>query len=117
MKLTKGEILALQHRIEVPECIFESIGRGDSWTEIDYEFDRAIDNVSTQMERGYVVTEALSDLEKQILGDCLDCGTYWQCHEIESSQKRAAVEKIGWNLVDKFEANGIPVCRDLLIFR
>lgn len=117
MKLTKGEIAALMHRVEVPECIFESLGRGDADCAcVDDEFDAAMLKVSQQVQSGEIDTASLSPLEAKILGDCLDCGTYWGCADYESSQKKVALNKIGWSLVDKFEADGIPVDRSLLIF-
>ena len=114
MKLTKTEKEILMHRLEVPECIYESIGRGDVHND-DPEFDKAWFNMDKQVQEGQLDTGNMTELEKKIIGDCLDCSTWFHALDYESDQKRAACQKVGWIMVYKFEQAGIPVDRNLVM--
>lgn len=114
MKLTKTEKDILMHRLEVPECIYESLGRGDVLND-DPDFDKAWLSLERQVRGGQLDAENLTELEKKIMGDCIDCSTWFHALDYESQQKKAACQKVGWDIIHKFEQAGIPVDRKLVM--
>lgn len=91
LKLTKEEIECLFDRLQLGDCIFDAICEASSDEEeknLLVTVQEATENLMQQIEKTACLppSETLSELEKNILRDCIE-GNTWVCFYDEKSKK------------------------------
>lgn len=112
MKLTKLESEILIHRLEVPDSIIDALTDEKDVAEdcvdaITGSCSRLLDHITAKGE----IPSELSQVDKDVLLDCVDGSTYLGCVLTEASkQKQAAIYRAGCCLADKIrELTGVEV--------
>ncbi len=95
MKLTEIEKEILQHRIEVPDCIFEVISNDyeDRMIKVsDDEIYDAIESVGVAVNSGEI-QDGLSILQADVLTECLEGSTWCATHASALANKEISSAK------------------------
>ena len=101
MKLTTLEKDILNHRLEVPDSIYEAIvnpHKGDDFEDHVYEICEVL--LAGNYDEAITLDR---NLTTEILLDCIDGSTYWAvCNDRPcSAQKMSAVERAAFKLIQK----------------
>ena len=72
IRLTPKQAEALQHRLDVPDCLFEALEGLEALHETQESFDACVEALSAKVKKRRLDPDALTDLEKAILIDCVE---------------------------------------------
>jgi len=112
VRITKTQLEILDHRLTAPDCIAEALNDGEEGLRVgDEEVEESAEKLLGLARGGAIDWTELTDLDREVLWDSLDGSTF-----LGSSEGAAGLTERGWiglnrsfdNLVDKFEAAGLP---------
>lgn len=122
IELTDNEWGILEHRLDLADCLADALHNDDDATESENEanwqrvYSAAAALNSTIGQTKTIDVDALTQLDKEILADCLDGSTFFCGAEDAvkngdwSRQQLAAMQRVGRSLERKFNEAGIE-CR------